>query len=696
MSMRTTTTSHYLFIIICFFSFSIYQAQIKISETPQWVVQQTYEKEPDIDLKEISYGLLTLLSDEQIHIPKKERYIRYVQKITDNVGVQDGSAVSINFDPTYQELYLHKITVFREGKIINKLNVNDFQTIRQESNAESYIYDGSLNAIANLADIRNGDIMDVSYTIKGFNPIHGSHFSVATSLNDFQPVGKINFYLISKNTLQYKTINSDIQPQKGTYNGYLTYHWQTTLTEKPTFEDNMPSWYLPYQNVFVTDYKSWNDVVNWALTVYEDELKPSHALKTKIDQIKHSYDNEGGRISATLKFVQDDIRYLGLESGIGAYKPFSPNKVLEQRFGDCKDKSWLMVTMLRHMDIEAYPVLINSVYGESLHQFLPSPKVFDHVVVKVVDSTDNNFFYDPTISNQFGSYKSVAFPNYSKALVIKKGNTSLEQITSKSEDLVEVFDTFDLPSVGGFGTLNIMTVYRDAEADAMRSYYKSSSLSSMRKDFKNYYDKLYDGVEVLKDPIFDDDSLANKILVEESYKINDIWTQMLADDKNITVEFSPYSISDVFISPNDKERKTPFALYYPTHKKHQITVKLPQRWSLAKDDISVNSKSFDFSMKAKMNPSRDILYLNYEYRNKHSFVNPEDFDDYYTKIKEVEQIIAYYIYIPKSESKNRSFQKPLLSDEMASTVTTIIFLIIGVVALIVIGLVIFVIRSNNN
>lgn len=79
-----------------------------------------------------------------------------------------------------------------------------------------------------------------------------------------------------------------------------------------------------------------------------------------------------------------------------------------------------MVTMLRNMGIEAYPVLINTSYGESLHQFLPSPKTFDHVVVKVVDSTSTNLFYDPTISNQFGDYKSVVFPNYGKALVIKK------------------------------------------------------------------------------------------------------------------------------------------------------------------------------------------------------------------------------------------------------------------------------------
>jgi hypothetical protein len=220
-------------------------AQIKVTNIPSWTVDQQYNSKPDVDLKDISYGLLTLLNDEQIHIPNQERYIRLVKKITDNVGVQDASSISINYDPTYQQLFLHKINVVRQGEIINKLDVNNFQTIRKESISENYIYDGSLNAVAHLSDIRNGDIVDLSYTIKGFNPIHDGMFSGATILNDFQPVGKINYYLISKNKLYYKTINYAKEPHIENYMGYTTYHWQTVLPETLQFEDNTPTWYLP-------------------------------------------------------------------------------------------------------------------------------------------------------------------------------------------------------------------------------------------------------------------------------------------------------------------------------------------------------------------------------------------------------------------------------------------------------------------
>ncbi len=696
-AMFTKTIQQFALVLFILCSLSTCYAQIKVGNTPNWVVNQSYEQNPDIDLKEISFGLLTLLSDEQIHIPKEERYIRIVRKITDNVGVQDGSMISINYDPTYQQLLLHNVTVIRNGKQMNKLNVNDFQTIRQESNSESYIYDGSLNAVNNLADIRNGDILDISYSIKGFNPIVGNHFSGATTLNDFQPVGKINYYIIAENPLQYKTLNSESAPKIGSYKGYKTYNWESTLTEKPLFEDNMPSWYLPYEHLFVSDYKDWNAVVNWALGIYETDLQLSTALKAKIEQIQKNWEDEGDRITATLKFVQNEIRYLGLESGIGAYKPFSPNKILEQRFGDCKDKSYLMVTMLRHMGIEAYPVLVNSLLGESLHQFLPSPNVFDHVVVKVVDSDNEAFFYDPTFSNQFGNYSSVSFPDYGKVLVIKEGVSTLEKIINNDKSLVEVFDIFELPTVGGPAMLRVMTSYKGAEADIMRRRYKSSSLSTIRDEFKSYYDNLYDGVEVIEDPTFDDDSIYNKIIVEEFYKINDIWEPLVGNEKNIAVNFAPYSILDVFISPNEKTRKTPFALFYPTHKKHNITVKLPNRWGVEKDNIKVNSKSFDFSMASKLDGSGRTLYLNYEYQNKNSYVAPEDFEDYYSKNKAVENILSYYIYIPKSEAINKPIYNTLGpdTDDLVSSIATIFYWVFAIVIIIVIGLVVFVIKRNK-
>ena len=48
-----------------------------------------------------------------------------------------------------------------------------------------------------------------------------------------------------------------------------------------------------------------------------------------------------------VNFVQNEIRYMGIETGKYSHKANSPEKVFKQRYGDCKDKSLLLASILK-------------------------------------------------------------------------------------------------------------------------------------------------------------------------------------------------------------------------------------------------------------------------------------------------------------------------------------------------------------
>ena len=48
-----------------------------------------------------------------------------------------------------------------------------------------------------------------------------------------------------------------------------------------------------------------------------------------------------------LRMIQDNIRYASISTGPGSYRPHPSDLVLERNFGDCKDKSLLLVNLLR-------------------------------------------------------------------------------------------------------------------------------------------------------------------------------------------------------------------------------------------------------------------------------------------------------------------------------------------------------------
>ncbi len=104
---------------------------------------------------------------------------------------------------------------------------------------------------------------------------------------------------------------------------------------------------IPSKRAQLTEYKNWNEVVNWGLSINGYPNLKSPLLDKKIKEFKEQAGNDQKKyIELATRFVQDEIRYMGIEMGIYSHRPNSPERVLKQRYGDCKDKSLLLVHLL--------------------------------------------------------------------------------------------------------------------------------------------------------------------------------------------------------------------------------------------------------------------------------------------------------------------------------------------------------------
>jgi hypothetical protein len=78
-----------------------------------------------------------------------------------------------------------------------------------------------------------------------------------------------------------------------------------------------------------------------------------------------------------------ELRYFAVELGWGAYVPRPPETTLQRAFGDCKDKTHVMLALLRSHGVEAYPMLAVASSDQHVPDDLPSPELFNHVVVAI-------------------------------------------------------------------------------------------------------------------------------------------------------------------------------------------------------------------------------------------------------------------------------------------------------------------------
>ncbi|MGN6166527.1 MAG: DUF3857 domain-containing transglutaminase family protein [Flavisolibacter sp.] len=617
------------------FSAKAQNNKVKIAATPSWVTVQEHLCKNNLDA-DAEDGYIDLNYELQVSLAQQSKYIKKEMKILSAAGVQNNSEVSVNFDPTYQQLIFHGIKIRRGNETIDKLQLSKFKVIQQEKDLEKHLYDGSLTALLLLEDVRMGDIIEYSYTLKGFNPIYNNRYAAIYDVQYSVPIYNLYYKLLVPNnrSLEVKNYKTDIKASIKQTATEKIYEWNLNDLKPLRIQDNTPSWYDPYSMVLISEYKSWKEVNDWAKTLFSFNLQLSDRLQKKIAEIENNYTTNEERVLAALKFVQDDVRYMGIEIGTGSHKPNHPNKIMDQRFGDCKDKSYLLCTILQAMGIEANPVLINTESKRTIMEWLPSPSIFDHctVMAKV-----NNlvYWFDPTIAYQRGKLRDIYYPDYQCGLVITGSTERLTVIPSQVKGEVGIKETFDVPDMSGKANLVVKTVYTGYFADNIRDEFKNNSLYEMQKSFRGYYTPYFDNITA-DSLIYSDDESSGVFVTKEYYRVHDFWKMKKGIQK---ASLSPFTINAVLSKPEQANRTMPFKLSFPSRYKEEIQVNLPEEWNADASSDKISCASF--LLKYNFSATGRRINLLYEYENLKDHVAVDDLQEYLASYKKIDENVGY-------------------------------------------------------
>lgn len=89
------------------------------------------------------------------------------------------------------------------------------------------------------------------------------------------------------------------------------------------------------------------------------------------------------RMRTAAGWVRDQVRYVAKEVGVGGYRPRPAAQVVQELYGDCKDKSTLLRSVLAHGGDVAYPILVHATTPDTVAEELPSLTSFNHMVIGV-------------------------------------------------------------------------------------------------------------------------------------------------------------------------------------------------------------------------------------------------------------------------------------------------------------------------
>ena len=215
-----------------------------------------------------------------------------------------------------------------------------------------------------------------------------------------------------------QVVSPKAQPVVTEENGKKIYRWKTAHPEPTPVKDdktNAPKLDPDLQpSIAWTTFKSWQEVGEWYGGLAKDRTAATPELKAKVAELTKDKTTDDQKIQAIYDYVSTQVRYIGVAFGIGRYQPHSAETVMDNQYGDCKDKHTLLAALLQAAGYDAWPALINDTTKPNPD--LPSPGQFDHVIT-VVPRGKEMTWLDST--PEIGPYRMLIYPLRDKqALVI--------------------------------------------------------------------------------------------------------------------------------------------------------------------------------------------------------------------------------------------------------------------------------------
>jgi transglutaminase-like putative cysteine protease len=626
----------------------LYAREFDIRPAPAWAERVAVDASLPVAKEHVRWGIYDLLTDHQVRVRKsgESQYFRTVRKVLSPSGVQNASELELDFDPDFERLVIHDVTIVRGGTRTNAIDPEEIRVIDKEDDADNKIYDGERTALVILRDVRPGDVIDYSWSLEGANPILGGKYTADYDLSRGVPVHRLRHRLVwpAGRPLQWRGAD----PVITTLGGEQVYVWDRTDVDALDVEDEIPSWYEPWESVQVSEFASWNEVAGWANAMFQLDAKSTDEVKKLAARIYGEHASRDERVTAAIRFVQDEIRYLGIEMGRNSHEPHQPWETLETRWGDCKDKTLLLVSLLRELGLEAYPALVNTTTQHRLDEKLPSPFLFDHVITQVVDA-GRTYWVDGTIADQGGTLRTLETPNDGRALIVRPETHGLARVETNAKGSTLVEQTYTTTSYAKPTALTVKTTYSGSDADAFRSDLASMSIDDFAHGRINELAADQPKIEANGGPKIQDDRLRNLIVVTEAYRVSELW-------KDGQWSWYPRVLESHLRRPATMIRTMPLAFDYPLDVRQIVTLNFPEVVNVVSGTTVTETPAFRYDYVIDQNGK--TVTIRQSLRARRDYVAAKEVSDHLMKLNAIASEIGYRFapegarpHPAKSESK---------------------------------------------
>lgn len=312
------------------------------------------------------------------------RTFRQIVQILRPEAVESFQEFSFSYAPGHERMTVNWIRVVRpDGTVISAK-----PTFEQESDVPAQMgnpvfVDRKVKRLS-ITGVAPGTIVDWSYTTEELQPYMPGDFVQSWSITTGNPVmrSRLIVDVPSDLAVRIKETNLDFRRTTTTSGGRTVHTWVRKDIPRIEPEPYAADSNSIYQFVSISSPMEWNDIASWYAGYARDRYTLTPELADTVAALLDGASTRADSIRRIHRWVAQDIRYVSISLGMGGYQPRTPEEVFRTGYGDCKDKATLFVATLRHLGMEAWPVLLNAYGGVERSQ--PSLSSLNHAIAAVL------------------------------------------------------------------------------------------------------------------------------------------------------------------------------------------------------------------------------------------------------------------------------------------------------------------------
>ncbi|TXD35601.1 DUF3857 domain-containing protein [Lujinxingia vulgaris] len=352
------------------------------------------------------------------------RFVQRVERVIDARGIQSARQLGVSFQSGDERVEVVGVRVHKADGTLSE----DYDEWRSgQARKQSTTYNDREQINLRASNVEVGDLVEYRYVVHQVanENFRGDYFGAVRYVQHGRPAALVRYALLYPESWELyfrppalaHEVRDGVTPAGEAVEGMKVRSFELREVPRVYTEQDQPGYTEIYDYIMVSNKADYDAIGRWWWELIEEQLVVDDAIREEVGRLTSGLGTDEAKVEAIFDYVARNTRYLHVGLGIHGWKPYRTSAVMQNRYGDCKDKAALLKVMLEEAGVDAEMVLVRTRRLGEVDGSVASMHVFNHAVTYVPGL---DVFLDATAEYN-GAFELTSMDQGAQALIVEDG-----------------------------------------------------------------------------------------------------------------------------------------------------------------------------------------------------------------------------------------------------------------------------------